>query len=107
MGCVSRRRDGIPDAAVTGSDGKPKMTALNLSIESRSYLFLGDLTLLWSLANYAVLADPVQETRRTSNETQRVPLWWPWLLAARSLAVGGLAILIAGISTGSLVLGFL
>lgn len=84
------------------------MTLLELSAKTPGALLLiSELVLLWTLANYAIVADPVQEANRSSVDRPQVVKTWTVLLILRSLAAGVLTVTIAGIRPGAVLLGFL
>jgi len=66
-----------------------------------SLLLISELVLVWSLANYAVVSDPVRLMNRLSAEHQPVAKFWTVLLIARSLAMAVIAFLTAGATAKS------
>ena len=72
-----------------------------------SLLLISQILLLWSIANYGIASDPVQETNRPSTETLKVPRLWLLLLMVRSCLVGVFLLIIAGPSKGALILTLL
>ena len=70
-----------------------------------SLLLISELVLFWTLANYAVMPDPVRQMHRLSADNQPVPKFWTALLVVRSLAMALTSFLVAGASTESLFLG--
>jgi len=81
------------------------MTLAELSVNSPGALLLvSELLLFWSLANYAVVSDPVRLMNRLSADNQPVPKFWSVLLLVRSLTVALITFLIAGANTKSLFL---
>ena len=81
------------------------MTLAALSANAPGTLLLiSELLLLWSLANYAVVSDPVRLMNRVSADNQPIPKFWSALLLVRSLAMALITFLIAGANTESLVL---
>src|SRR5579863_7081141 len=69
-----------------------------------SLLLISEVVMFWSLANYAVIPDPVQQTKHSATERQLVSKFWTLLVILRSLAVGVAGLMITGTSQGSLVL---
>jgi hypothetical protein len=69
-----------------------------------SLLLISEFVMFWSLANYAVTPDPVQQTKDSSTERQVVSKFWTLLVILRSLAIGAAGLMIAGTSQGSIVL---
>lgn len=72
-----------------------------------SLLLISELVLFWTLANYAVVPDPVRQMSRLSADNQPVPKFWTALLLIRSLAMALITFLIAGASTESISLALL
>jgi len=71
-----------------------------------SLLLTSELVLFWTLANYAVISDPVRLMNRLSAENPPVPKFWSAILIVRSLAMTLITFLIAGATSESLILGF-
>lgn len=72
-----------------------------------SLLLISELLLIWTLANYAVVSDPVRLMNRLSAVQQPIPRFWTILLFARSLAMALITTLIAGANAESFLLGLL
>jgi len=64
-----------------------------------------ELTFLWTVVNYALVPDPVQEANRSSADRPTVASLWIVLLAFRSVIAGLVTVVIAGVRPGSLLLG--
>lgn len=70
-------------------------------------LLISELLLFWTLANYAVVPDPVRLMNRLSAEQQAVPRYWAVLLICRSLALALVTVVISGTQSESVVLALL
>ena len=82
------------------------MTLLELSAKTPgSLLLISELILLWNIANYGVAPDPVQEANRSTAERSPVSHVWIAMLALRSVTLGLLAAVIAGVRPGTVLLG--
>ena len=84
------------------------MTLVELSAKMPgSLLLVSELTFLWTVANYAVVPDPVQEANRSSVDRPPVAGLWTVLLVLRSVMAGLVTVAIAGVRPGSILLGLL
>src|SRR5215467_13044187 len=82
------------------------MTLVELSAKMPgSLLLISELTFLWTVVNYALVPDPVQEANRSSADRPTVARLWIVLLAFRSVIAGLVTVVIAGVRPGSLLLG--
>ena len=82
------------------------MTLLELSGKTPGALLLvSELSLVWAIANYAIVGDPVQEANRSSVERPPVAKLWIVSLVLRSLGAGLLTVLVAGVGPGAILLG--
>ncbi len=82
------------------------MTLLELSAKTPGALLLvSELVLVWTIANYAIVGDPVQEANRSSVERLPVAKLWMVLLVLRSLGAGLLTVVVAGVRPGAVSLG--
>jgi hypothetical protein len=66
-----------------------------------SLLLVSQLVMFWTLANYAVTADPVQQTKNAISDKQPAPRFWAANVVLRSLLLGAITLLIAGFSSHS------
>lgn len=69
-----------------------------------SLLLVSQLVMFWTLANYAVTADPVQQAKNLISDKQPVPRFWMAIVVLRSFLLGVVALLIAGLNRRSLFL---
>ncbi len=84
------------------------MTLLELSAKTPGALLLvSELVLVWTIANYAIVGDPVQEANRSSVERLPIAKLWMVLLVLRSLGAGLLTVLVAGVRPGAVSLGLI
>jgi hypothetical protein len=70
-----------------------------------SLLLVSQLVMFWTLANYAVTADPVQETKNAISDKRPAPGFWTAIVVTRSLLLGAIPLLIAGPGRPSFFLG--
>jgi len=82
------------------------MTLLELSAKvPGSLLLISELILIWAAANYALVADPLQEANRSSVDRPPLSKLWTASLVLRSVGVGLLTIVIANGRPGAFLLG--
>lgn len=72
-----------------------------------SLVLISEVVMFWSLANYAVTPDPVQEAKHSTTEKQVISKFWTVLVILRSLAVGAALLLVAGTSNGSFIVALI
>jgi hypothetical protein len=70
-----------------------------------SLLLVSQLVMFWTLANYAVTPDPVEETKNAISDKPPAPRFWAAIVVTRSLLLGAIPLLIAGLCRPSLFLG--
>ena len=84
------------------------MTLVELSTKTPgSLLLISELILLWTITNYAIVSDPVQEANRPSVDRPPAAKLWTVLLVLRSVAAVLVTIAIAGVRPGTVFLGLL
>jgi hypothetical protein len=83
------------------------MTLAHSAITPSSFLLVSEIILSWSIANYAIMSDPLQDLKRSSPEEDPISKMWLPVLILRSLALGILILAIAGCGKGSLMLAVL
>jgi hypothetical protein len=71
---------------------------------SGSLLLASQLVVFWTLANYAVASDPVQQTKNAISDKQPTPRFWRAIVVLRSLLLGAITLLIAGFGRPSFLL---
>jgi len=82
------------------------MTLVEVSAKTPgSLLLISELTFLWTVANYAVVTDPVQESNRSAVDRPPVGKLWTVFLVLRSVMAGLVTVAIAGVRPGSVLLG--